>query len=106
MLLFLLTCVVLVSCLQVLKELLDCGAPVDLTCEAGWTPLHRACFAGHFGVAQELVVARKANILAGTRDGRTPILLAAQGEREGKRDWANGSLQISRVVHPIPCCCT
>ncbi|WIA09518.1 hypothetical protein OEZ85_008914 [Tetradesmus obliquus] len=65
--------------LQVLKELLDVGAPVDLTCEAGWTPLHRACFSGHAAVAQELVVARKANMLAATKDGRTPILLAAQG---------------------------
>jgi ankyrin repeat protein len=65
--------------MQVLKELLDVGAPVDLTCEAGWTPLHRACFNGHAAVAQELVVARKANMLAATKDGRTPILLAAQG---------------------------
>lgn len=65
--------------LQVLKELLDVGAPVDLTCEAGWTPLHRACFSGHAAVAQELVVARKANMLAAKKDGRTPILLAAQG---------------------------
>jgi ankyrin repeat protein len=64
---------------QVLRELLDVGAAVDLTCEAGWTPLHRACFAGHAAVAHELVVARKANMLAATKDGRTPILLAAQG---------------------------
>lgn len=76
-------------CAQVLKELLDVGAPVDLTCEAGWTPLHRACFSGHAAVAQELVVARKANMLAATKDGRTPILLAAQG---GAKLW-------SRAVH-------
>jgi hypothetical protein len=66
--------------MQVLRELLDVGAPVDLTCEAGWTPLHRACLNGHAAVAHELVVARKANMLAATKDGRTPILLAAQGE--------------------------
>lgn len=65
---------------QVLKELLDCGAPVNLTCESGWTPLHRACISGHLSIAQELVVSRKANILAATKDGRTPILLAAQGK--------------------------
>jgi hypothetical protein len=75
-------------CMQVLRELLDVGAPVDLTCEAGWTPLHRACLNGHAAVAHELVVARKANMLAATKDGRTAILLAAQGQARHEYDCA------------------
>ncbi len=67
---------------QMLVELLESGAPVDLMGDDGLTPLHRACAHAQLGCATELV-ARKADILAISKQGWTPVLYAAVGGHAG-----------------------
>ena len=47
-----------VGSLSVVRVLLELGADVNARCNSGWTPLLRACNAGHDAVAKALVPAR------------------------------------------------
>lgn len=81
---------------QILKELLESGAPVDLLDEAQQSPLHRACSAGHAACAAELI-GRNADILLANGSGRTPILCAAAS---GSDDIVQLPLEASAQLPP------
>jgi ankyrin repeat protein len=70
------------------QEALAQGAPPDLTDEAGFTPLHRACKHGHTAAVKELLATRKVDVDAQTKAGWTPMLLAA----------ASGAVEVVRVL--------
>ncbi|KAK6625359.1 hypothetical protein RUM43_005656 [Polyplax serrata] len=63
--------------LDVVRILLDNGAPVDSCSIDGGTPLFVACQCGHMAVVKELVK-RGANISIYMKDRATPLFIAAQ----------------------------
>jgi ankyrin repeat protein len=60
---------------QVVKELVEHGADVDVKDKDGSSPLHWACAKGHLAVVNELL-SRGANIEVEDIDGNTPLHLA------------------------------
>lgn len=67
--------------LPIVRALLDAGADVNATQQAGFTPLHAAAMSGDLELAR-LLVERGADPAIATEDGRTALDIA----RDGKRD--------------------
>jgi hypothetical protein len=64
------------------QALLDAGVDVNAKDEGGWTPLHRAAFAGHKEIA-ELLIDNGAEVNAKNEDGWTLLHLAVvNGHKE------------------------
>jgi ankyrin repeat protein len=62
--------------------LIDAGAALNVTCTTlGWTPLHRACDAGH-GSAVSILINRGADFSVADGYGRTPLHLACHAGDE------------------------
>jgi ankyrin repeat protein len=62
---------------QVRKLLLAKGADVNAADERGWRPIHVAAFNGSVD-AVETLIQRRADLKAPTREGETPLMLAAK----------------------------
>jgi ankyrin repeat protein len=66
----------------VAKLLIEAGADVNVTDQKGWTPLHWAARIGDKELFQS-VVAADADLLAGDRDGNTPLdVLLEDGQND------------------------
>lgn len=68
--------------LPVVEKLLDRGARLDMvTRNDAWTPLHSAAYPRHLDVVR-LLIARGASTNARTFDGKTPLDVARESERD------------------------
>lgn len=66
---------------ELVRALLEKGAPIEVTTKRGWTPLHAAASNGHTGTVQ-LLLNKGANIDAKAVGGWTPLHSAVQHGHE------------------------
>lgn len=62
----------------VAQQLVQEGAKATDVTQAGYTPLHTACYAGRLNMARFLIALASSDINAKTAAGFTPLHLAAQ----------------------------